>query len=352
MDLKAESYQFLSRSNFNNKHIGSAKTSPKDHPNIIFHVDYEICGKPFEINFSEVIPRRPSIGAYQYIDPEIDLYMQKRWPKTLKASAKITFGNQFEFNNEGKILLLLFLRVVLWHLRNHDKLAKELFDQPSRTPGYRRQYFSSQIFDIAGNRIPNSSRNYVPTNIGDYIGPGIAFFPNQTSFDSIDQFVWSQIIPFPNQTGKEDDIPIVYQKAYEITKHYNSYNELSDARKHLIGNDTKDIKACIRSAASAIDAILKYYCNIWQIQFPKRDLQFDEKIEDVLRKANMPSYKEADPESLLKLLYLYRARNSMHEGDCYYKDNEGNQIEIKTKEQAELFLKAAESFTLWIDSIA
>ena len=310
MEFHAEAYQFLSRQNIANQLIGSAKTYPKDRADIVFLVDYEICDKPFELNFAEVIPKNPSIGPYEYIDPEVDLYMHQRWPKCIKAVAKINTNDQFELYNEIKVFILSFMRIVLWELRKHDEFVKKLIDQSARMLGYRRQYFSSQILDFDGNRIPNPSINYIPANVGDYTGPGIAFFPGRCDFNSIDQFVWSQIIPFPVQSGEEFDIPVIQKRASEIVKHYNAYNELSDAKRHLSSNE---IKACMRSAAASIDAILHYYCKISGISFPNKKLQFDEKIESILKSANMPSYKEVDPDNLTKLLYLYRARNSMHE---------------------------------------
>ena len=58
------------------------------------------------------------------------------------------------------------------------------------------------------------------------------------------------------------------------------------------------------------------------------------------------------PDSLELILYAYRARNSSHEGDCYYKDRAGNTIQIKRVEQVEPLVDAVNRFVLWIDSIA
>ena len=41
----------------------------------------EVRDKPFETNFAQLPPSRPSIGAHEYVDDEVDVYMSRRWPK-------------------------------------------------------------------------------------------------------------------------------------------------------------------------------------------------------------------------------------------------------------------------------
>jgi hypothetical protein len=48
------------------------------------------------------------------------------------------------------------------------------------------------------------------------------------------------------------------------------------------------------------------------------DGDFDVKIERVLREAGRPSYRAVDREASISLLKLDRARNSMHDADCFY----------------------------------
>ena len=81
-------------------------------------------------------------------------------------------------------------------------------------------------------------------------------------------------------------------------------------------------------------------------------MPFDDKIEAVLRKANKPSYRQADPSTLQTILYLYRSRNSMHEGDCCYNNSAGERVDVKTIAQARDFVEAVERFVMWIDALA
>jgi len=358
MELKGEVYQFLSRANIPDVRLGIMKASPKQRPDIVFSIVHEICSKPFEINFAQVIPSRSSIGAFEYIDPYVDTYMEKRWPKCIKGIAQIQVTNTDMQDSETIKKILLFLRLNVWALKQHCAPLQGYTDQFASVPGYRREYFNSQIFDLSGKRRPSSSEKYVATPAKEYIGPGVSFITNISPFDNvaeggalgiINELVWSQIVPFPQQSDFKTDLPKIRKKALEIKKHYNSYNELVDAHRLLSANE---IKACVRSTASAVDAILRYYCEIWDINFPITQIPFDEKIEKILTEANKPSYKAFAPDTLLKLLYVYRARNSMHEGDCYFRDTQGNTVPVKTPKQATEFIDAVEAFTVWIDSIA
>lgn len=67
--------------------------------------------------------------------------------------------------------------------------------------------------------------------------------------------------------------------------------------------------------------------------------------------AGKPSFKNLNPDACEKLLYLYRARNSMHEGDCYYNDLAGKSVHITNSDQVGDLVSAAEEFTLWVDSL-
>ena len=65
----------------------------------------------------------------------------------------------------------------------------------------------------------------------------------------------------------------------------------------------------------------------------------------------MPSYATVNSAGLALIGKLYRARNSMHEGDIYFKDVSGNSVKVDLP-MAEDFLAAAEQFALSINSLA
>jgi hypothetical protein len=347
--MKVQAFQFFSRCSIPTTKLGKREISPKQHPEIKYRLNIGIEDKPFEINFVQVIPSAPSIGAAQYVDPEVDVYMTRRWPKCLKIEGTIdvlvTSGG---LSVEVITQLLTFLRLCLWTSINVTGISNLIQDQYSRTIGYRREYFDKQIFDISGNRRPNSKGCYVPTEVGELIGPGLASLIDLDPFDNFNELVWSSIIPFPNRSSLAADLPRIREISAAIRKHYNSYNELADANHHL---SDSDLKGAVRSAASAIDAILRYYCELWNVSFPKTNKSFDEKIEDVLLSARKPSYRVMDPNNLQNILYLYRCRNSMHEGDCYYNNDSEQRIVVRSKIQVQDFISAVENFIIWIDSL-
>ena len=85
-------------------------------------------------------------------------------------------------------------------------------------------------------------------------------------------------------------------------------------------------------------------------ELPK-DGAFVEKIEEILGAAGMPSYRSVAPDDAEKIGHLYRARNSMHEGDIYFVDSSGVRRQVNNI-QAEEFIAAAERFAIWIDALA
>lgn len=351
MELTATVYQFFSRTNIPNISIGSWKWRPNPRPDILIEVKYCICDKPFEINFADLIGQRPSIGAFQYIDPVIDKFMSKRWPKCIKGEAKITSTSSDLEENGILKQILIDLRYLIWDIKARPecpKIIQENIDQIATTKGYRRQYFARQLFDCDGNRVPSSKEKYFPSNVGDYTGPGVASILDINPFKNINEFAWSSIIPFPNGINATKDDPIIKNKVEATRTHRNSYDELEASINYF---KKGDIKASIRFAASSVDAILRYYCVAWEIKFPKGNQPFDEKIEILLFNASKPSYKKADQENLIRLSVLYRARNSMHEGDCYYRNESGAIVYITNTSQVDDLIRAAECFTLWIDAL-
>ena len=99
--------------------------------------------------------------------------------------------------------------------------------------------------------------------------------------------IWSQAFSFPNRTNAEADDDAIRKRVKEIKRHYNSKDELTRAEDALrLG----DLKRCIRSAASAVDAALRYSCPEWGVAFPSTPILFDQKVEDILQRAGRPSY--------------------------------------------------------------
>lgn len=347
--MRVQAYQFFSRCSIPTTVFGVRKISPSQHPEITYQLNIGIEDKPFEINFVQVIPLAPSIGAFQYVDPEVDLYMARRWPKCLKVEGTIdvpvTSGRA---SVEVITQLLTLLRLCLWTSINVTGISNLIQDQYSRIFGYRREYFDKQIFDFSGNRRPNSKECYIPTEIGELIGPGLVSLTDLDPFANFNELVWSSIIPFPNRSNLAADLPRIRAISVAIRKHYNSYNELADANRHL---SHSDLKAAVRSAAPAIEAILRYYCKLWNVQFPSNNKPFDEKIEDILLSAGKPSYRVVDPNNLQNIRNLYRCRSSMHEGDCCYNNDTGQKVAVSSKIQVQEFISAVENFVIWIDSL-
>lgn len=350
--IRGEVFQFFSRLNARCFPSGTCTTSPAGHPEIIVKIKYDICDRPFKINFASIVPEKPSIGAHEFVDPRLDKYLLKRWPKCIRGIATIEAPSD-DFSKTP------CFKYVLWYLRTHLWARKDLgeyagffmqnIDQFATVTGYRRDYCNCQLFDIAGERRPSSTRFYKPTDVGDYIGPGLSFFPDVCGIDSVNEMVWSQIVPFKNRKSLPEDLTSLEQKIDEINLHFNSYSELEDAKLNL---ERGYIKGVIRAAATSVEVILRYYCVIWGIKYPDdKRLPFDQKIETVLSDAQKPSYKSADCNSLQRLLDLKHAENSSHKGECRYKDSSGNLVRIINRPQAMELVTAAENFTLWIDSI-
>jgi hypothetical protein len=222
-------------------------------------------------------------------------------------------------------------------------------DQISKRIGYRRSYYAQQWFDISGIRRPDPSEYYHPTGVGELLGPGVISAPlgNRTM-----EMVWSQVIPFPNVTNIAADLPRLKEIIFDMRKHYNGYDEFRAAYKHLAAQqEQQDMKAAVRAAASGIDAILGFYCGLHSTKFPKARVPFDDKIEQILQATGMPSYKAITPLEMDCIRNLYKARNTMHEGDCYTTDANGALIPVDVA-QARKFIEAAERLAIWLDARA
>lgn len=160
--------------------------------------------------------------------------------------------------------------------------------------------------------------------------------------------VWSQNISLSDSSDYSNEEKHIIEKALKFKRYMNSYDELQDAKRYA---DNKDIKGVIRSSASAVEAALKYHCEDWHISYPRAKIPFDEKIENILINAQKPPYYWKDHQECINLLHLYRARNSMHEGECYYIDKNSKEIVTPDISVAKLFMDSAKKFILWLDSL-
>jgi hypothetical protein len=289
---------------------------------------------------------RPSIGAVQWIDP----YAELRWPSwalvTFNAStteATLDTGSQCD-------ILQRMRTVVSFEIFDLPEL-KAMADQLLAQDGYRYGYWTPGL-DFVRNPIPAPGK-FHNADRSEPIGPGHTSlfgvgFGENPQIHSL-ALVWSQALSFPNRTNAQADDAAIRKRGQELKRHYNSRDELTRAENDLRQHD---VKGCIRSAASAVDAALRFYCAEWNVPFPTAPIPFDQKIERILQQAGRPLYGSVDPTGLRDLLHLYRARNAIHEGDCFYKDDQLDTDVYCDLSHASRFLTVAQAFTYWIDSQA
>jgi len=328
--------------------LGTLRSSPKQRPDIKFEMHLKLEPKPFEMTFAQLKASQPSIGAAEYVDSDIDRFLTRRWPICIACHGEVEVPDQ-TLDIELRKLILTYPRILLWNSTASILRAAIPKDQCALSKGYRREFFAHQTFDISGRRRPSTQAIYVPTEQGEPTGPGVVTFHQWDAFSSINEFAWSPILPFGNRTTFKNDKPAIKRSLDALRKHYNSDSEFTDAERYA---KEGDIKAAVRSAASSIDANLRYYIALWGLSSPPGHLAFDEKVDNVLQRANRPIHSLVDPTGAENLRYLYRCRNSMHEGDCYYKNNEGVRVDVRKISQVEVWIKAVAEFVVWIDSIA
>lgn len=297
--------------------------------------------------FSQPWPTNPSIGAFEFVDP----YHERRWPTYLTLEGEIELHGEEQLLRDLVYDLADQMRNILWGLFNTMELLKALIDQRTASAGYRWAYITT-MSDFDRNPFPNPQGKYRIAPVGVPIGPGFSHLPSfrVTDVQGLHEFatVWSQSISLPAVTDPKADSASIDKRVQEIKTHWNSFQELQDAERY---SKAGDIKGTIRSAASAVDAALGFYCAEWNVKSPSK-VPFNEKIDRVLAAANRPLYNKISPQDSKGLLHLYRARNSMHEGDRYFRDSDtGCKREVDHK-LANTFLGTAEKFILWIDSQA
>lgn len=342
-ELHLHVYQFLSRRRLPSRLPNPSVTSPEQEPHIQFRVTFEYGDAPFQISFLEDEPQlRPkvSIGASQFVDPESENRMNDKWPGCLIGHAIVTSENQI-WDQDTLCRCMRFLNLILL-TRKDSGHFNEVSDQMATVRGYRRAYFQSQLFDIKGDRRPSHSRFYSQTRIGDFVGPGLVTLDN-LPFPHLNEMGWGRIIPFSDATDAVHDLAEIQRREDAIRLHGNSHKQLSKAAEYLSDHD---LEGCIRSASSAVEARVKYCCNLWSVKFAGgkggKSLPFNQKIERVLADAGKPSYQRADATNYGLILDLYKASSdARHEGACQWDGADG---------VVRLF-EAARKFCIWIDSI-
>jgi hypothetical protein len=347
MKHRIEGYQFVSRKTLELGSQGTMWFSPDQRPDIRYEGEISFERKSFELAFARLTPSRPSIGAYQYIDPDVDAFMERRWPFCLVLRGTVELPED-DLPNQLRRLLLAFPRKVVWEPPAGELRWALPDDQRSTQLGYRRQFFHQQPFDIAGNRWPSPEASFVPTELGDAIGPGVVSLPDLNPFADINEMVWSPILPFPRRTTVEEDKVQIDQELAELRLYYNSYEEFFHAERLLAAGE---VQCAVWFAASAVDATVRHYLKAWGVPEPQKHLPFEEKVETILASARKPSFRALVPTGSQALGDLYRCRNSMHEGDCFYPGADGTRIEVTSARQVRPWLEVVDNFIGWIDSL-
>jgi hypothetical protein len=311
-------------------------------------------------------PDYPSIGAVQFVDP----YAERRWPSYMLLEARLALPTE-AYSKEVAQDVLQYLRGIIARGLLDQLPLDSLLGQRVSVPGYRWGYWTPML-DFVGNPSPNPYGGYAYSEPGEAIGPGFTSVENYLGFPQFGvpplegtgqlpdlskiwnfmaqlhlALVWSQAFSLPNRTTAGADHDRIKKRVQEIRMHWNSYNELNDAEGHLTRHDAK---GAVRSAASAVDAALRFFCAEWGTSFPTDPIPFDEKIERILADSGRPSYRAANRDGSRDVLHLYRARSKMHEGDVYYTD-EQTKAEVRVDMSiAKVLVQEAETFLLWLDS--
>jgi len=351
MKIQFEGYQFFSRKILEDQLLNGGNQIPlnlRERPEIGFTLHGEVRKRQSPINFATLSPTRPSVGAFEGpLNQKVDVYMSRRWPQYLILYGDITIPEE-EFTNELSVYWLYQIHNLLWGPNVPWVQFLMLPDQLARIGGYRREYFNKRIDDFDRRPRPGGPGHFIQTHVGHPIGPGFCRL-DLPQFNVLDEYVWSQILPFSGATTFQNDKRDIIKKIKAIKLHENSYSELKKTHDWL---KKGEVEAAARWAANAVDAILRYYCKAWDVEFPdERGLSFADRIEEALRGAFKPSYRQADPTTLQTIEYCYKARNKSHEADCYYTDNVGKRVDVKTIAQAEEFVEAVERFVMWIDAL-
>lgn len=349
MLLKFSGQQALSRKYVNGEGKWRVNSKPENPLNFNFELRLELA--PFDVQIAGLRGQRPSVGAFEYFDEENDKYLADRWPAKLTVHGTIDVPE--EWLEDGRALNVA--RALLW-FNDLAGAAPILTDQRAQVLGYRREFRHIPSPDILGRDRPFPANGYTETDAGEPLGPGFVTFDDPSYPLGVNsQYVWSEILKYPDRTIFDDDKVTLTQKIEARVRHFNSHSELRDSKRYVESTDAKPsvIKAAVMAAASATEACLKHCIEANHLTMPKgyASLPFDEKIEMVLVLAGHPSFKQLEPEHARNLLYLYRARNARHEGDCYYRDNGGYKVSVKTIEQVRHLVDSTHTFIFWMDTL-
>jgi len=313
---------------------------------IKYKVKYEFLIEPFSIQIAGLTGRNVSIGAFEYFDDELDIYLSERWPAQRKVSGWVEKTEDFETNDD----LLNFARKLLWFNDNSDIAMPS--DQLNAKLGYRREFHHHQHHDIFKLKRPSPTNNYFQTETNEPYGPGMVMIEDIRDSGLNNELVWSEILKFPNRTTFEKDKKRIKKNIEAHYRHYNSHIVLRDCEQHIKNGS---YRAAIWAAAAAVDASLLRCIEVNGLKnkmlSPKYFGGFDERIAKVLELAGLPGFTLLEPEHAKNIRYLYRARNKQHEADCYYSTDEKKIVKIYNVEQVRPLANSAKAFVLWIDTI-
>ncbi len=349
MILNAHGVQFLSKDFLPNDFNGYGEFTLPVTTNVVIKSTIKKKGlskRRLNPIFAQPWAEGPSIGAYEVLDP----YRNVRWPSYILLEANINLTDVYgDITPDLVDEIIIRLQEFLWGSFDSMPILNTRTDERANCPNCKRVYHIENS-DATGNPFKSSACNYYEHYDAVPNGPGLIHIPSIPRTANIPPQiarVWSQSIKFSNKADIKDDIKIK-NKVKRIKTHWNAHRELSDAKKYL---SCHDIKGTIRSSSSAIEAALKFYCNEWNIKWPSQQgMQFDERIDCILKSGGRTLYSSIDSKASVKLLHLYRARSSMHEGDCYYNDNNTNSDINVNIAIAEDFFNTASEFIIWLDA--
>lgn len=317
-------------------------TSKPENP-IKYEVQLELVKTPFDIAIAQPVGRGITAGAFEYFDEELDEYLTERWPMQLIAKGWFDSDHDWLYDN----MALRFARKLMWVDIEADMPIAP--DQRQAILGYRREFYHRQRTDIMNRRRPSPENIFVPTEVNEPYGPGLVTLQNFINDVLPNELVWSEIIKFPGRTVFEKDKDVLVKAINAQRRHFNSHSELRDCRRYLSNSDRK---AAVRSAASAVDASLLQCIEVNSLKMPpaKTFKGLDTKITKALELACLPPFMQLAPEHARNIRYLYRARNKMHEGDCYYATDDGTTVQVVSIDQVRPLVESAQAFVLWMDT--
>lgn len=333
-----EAYQCFSRPSV--QIDGPLRAQSKAENRFKWEVKFEIVPRDKSVAFAELFARSQSIGASQVVDPDLEHYLGQRWPVWLVARGRVS-GSDLRSQN-GAFWLA---RNILWLHR--DSLPQ---DQIASHAGYRREFVRPEDRDIMGVSRPSQVRCDGPSDVGEPCGPGYVRIDGFHSPAEASELVWSEVLRLPERTTYDRDSVVIQAALEQRNRHFRIYSELRDSRRHLARGE---LKATVRSAAPAVEGALRHFMAEKKVRFPKtpKRIPFTEKIEEGLRLGGAPSFAQLEPEHARAIGNLYKARNSSHNVDCSYTDENGVLVRIRNTSELAGWVDSAHVFVHWIDTL-